>query len=81
MATPLGTATSSIAAEIAISELADCAFAQHSVRRLALALGFSEIASDEITLAVAVLGENVIKHSGKGALAFRTIEREVRRGI
>lgn len=81
MATPLGTATSSIAAEIAISELADCAFAQHSVRRLALALGFSEIASDEITLAVAELGANVIKHAGKGALAFRTIEREGRTGI
>jgi len=81
MATPLSMSTGVRSNEIAISEMADCAFAQHSVRRLALALGFSEVASDEITLSVAELGANVIKHAGKGTLAFRTIEQEGRTGI
>ncbi len=81
MATPLGMMTSARAIEIPIAEAGDCAVAQQSVRRLALTLGFSWIAGEEITLAVAELGANLIKHAGKGTVAFRAIEHEGRSGI
>jgi anti-sigma regulatory factor (Ser/Thr protein kinase)/serine/threonine protein phosphatase PrpC len=55
--------------------------AQQSVRQLALTMGFSIDASEEITLAVAELTSNLIKHAGRGTLLARQIGAGERVGI
>jgi anti-sigma regulatory factor (Ser/Thr protein kinase) len=54
-----------------IAELLDCANACQRARRLTLALGFSESASEEIVLVVAELAANLVKHAGHGLLTLR----------
>ena len=71
----------SIGTELLVTEAVDCAVAQHSVRRLALTLGFSGTASEEIALVVAELASNLVKHAGRGALSLRPLHRGERRGI
>jgi anti-sigma regulatory factor (Ser/Thr protein kinase) len=61
------------AAEIRRAE--DCA------RRLASQLGFSADACEEITLVVAELGSNLIRHAGGGELLLEATEIRGRRGL
>lgn len=62
------------ATEMLIAGPMDCVAAQQFVRHMALALGFSGTASEEIVLAVAELSSNLIKHAGRGKLTFRPLE-------
>jgi anti-sigma regulatory factor (Ser/Thr protein kinase) len=59
----------------------DCAAAQQSVRGMALTLGFTDDASEELALVVAELASNLTKHGGRGGLAFRPLQIGGRTGI
>ena len=66
--------------EFVIAEKTDCASAQQSARRMALAAGFPDESSEEIVIAVAELSTNLIKHAGRGVLTLRSLAGD-RNGI
>jgi anti-sigma regulatory factor (Ser/Thr protein kinase) len=81
MATPLSALRGLKPIELIISVPMHGMAAQLSVRQMALSLGFSGDASEEITLAVAELTSNLIKHAGKGTLAVRPVGAGERVGL
>ncbi len=81
MATPLTTTLRIRPFEVPISTPVDCLAAQESVRQAVLAAGFSASAGEEITLVVAELTSNVVKHAGRGTLTIRPVESAQRTGI
>lgn len=68
MATSLSALRGLKALELPVSVPMHGMAAQLSIRQMALSLGFSGDASEEITLAVAELTSNLIKHAGKAPL-------------
>jgi anti-sigma regulatory factor (Ser/Thr protein kinase) len=81
MAAALTTTQSMKRVELPISSQVDCMAAQESVRRVVLSLGFSASVGEEITLAVAELTSNLVKHAGRGTLFLRPIESDRRTGV
>jgi anti-sigma regulatory factor (Ser/Thr protein kinase) len=81
MATPLNAAQGIKREKFLISDSVTANAAQQCARRMATALGFSETASEEIALAVAELGSNLVKHAGSGTLALTALGEGKRTGI
>jgi anti-sigma regulatory factor (Ser/Thr protein kinase) len=81
MATPLDAVPCLKPEEFIVADAVTCGAAQLSARRMALAIGFSGTASEEIALAVAEMGMNLVKHAGSGYLALRAVLDESRMGI
>jgi anti-sigma regulatory factor (Ser/Thr protein kinase) len=81
MATPVNAGQGVSTSELLISDTRACGTAQQSARRMALALGFAEIASEEIVLAVSELAANLVKHAGQGTLILRPLLESTRNGI
>ena len=67
--------------QLPIADVLDCASAQQCARRMALALGFSESASEEVVLAVAELAANLVRHAGQGLLTVRPLQAAMQSGI
>jgi anti-sigma regulatory factor (Ser/Thr protein kinase) len=81
MATPVNAGDAVSSSEFQISDRLACEMAQQSARRLALALGFAQTASEEVVLAVAELASNLVKHAGRGTLTMRALLDGGRKGI
>ncbi|HET6844400.1 MAG TPA: ATP-binding SpoIIE family protein phosphatase [Candidatus Angelobacter sp.] len=81
MATRLNPAAPLEPRELSIADVLDCATAQQCARHMALALGFSEPASEEVVLAVAELAANLVRHAGQGLLTVRPLQAAMQSGI
>ena len=81
MAAALNSTNTVVTAQVSIGEALDCAAAQHTARRLTSELGFADVHSEEVVLAVAELASNVVRHAGRGALTFRPLNCRGRVGI
>jgi anti-sigma regulatory factor (Ser/Thr protein kinase) len=81
MAPPVSGVLGTKPVELAISTQVDCLAAQESVRHIVLAVGFSGSVTEEITLAVAELTSNLVKHAGRGILSVRPIKDGSRAGV
>jgi anti-sigma regulatory factor (Ser/Thr protein kinase) len=81
MATPLESIGEGKAIEITVTRELDCATAQQSAHRMALTIGFSGDAAHEITLVVAELASNLVKHARNGCLTLRPVKNAHRAGI
>ena len=67
--------------KLLVAELIDCVAAQQSVRRMALTLGFTGTATEELALVVAELSSNLVKHAGRGVLTLRPLQSGQQMGI
>lgn len=67
--------------EIVVAQELDRGSAQQSAHRMALTLGFSGDAAQEITLVVAELTSNLVKHASHGCLTLRPVTFGDRTGI
>lgn len=81
MATPVKPLHTCKAVELNVSQELDRAAAVQSALRMALTIGFSGEVAQEITLVVAELASNLIKHAHSGCLTLRPVANADRTGI
>jgi anti-sigma regulatory factor (Ser/Thr protein kinase)/serine/threonine protein phosphatase PrpC len=66
---------------IPIADVCDLSAAQLAARSMSMAIGFDELAADEIALAVRELATNLVKHAKTGVLRLRPTEKAGSTGI
>lgn len=81
MAAPLNVEQIVKSQEFVVSDTLAAGSAQQCARRMALALGFTGTASEQIALAVSELVSNLVKHAGTGTIALYPLFDESRIGI
>ena len=69
------------AEHVRIARTGDVSAARRAVKRMAKAMGFGEVAREEIALVVSELGSNLIQHAGGGKLTLRPIRDRARDGL
>ncbi|MDP2901830.1 MAG: ATP-binding protein/SpoIIE family protein phosphatase [Methylovulum sp.] len=66
---------------MSVSRYADSVVARRTAKQLALQLGFSSAAQEQIVLVVSELASNLIKYAGRGTVNLQTLAESDRAGI
>jgi anti-sigma regulatory factor (Ser/Thr protein kinase)/serine/threonine protein phosphatase PrpC len=67
--------------EVAVTYASDVSAARSAAKAMALAVGFSSAAAEEVSLAVSELASNLVKHAGNGTITLSPLSQADRSGI